>query len=181
MDYSGNVPVRHFLDIVVRDLGEEAVRGRVRRDLSDLKVAGYSGCQLSRPFDDVDDSEYPQMMDRLVGWLGAEAVPFPMSAKCCGGLTMTTHPETGQSLTGKILKVAKQQGADCVVTCCPLCQINLEGYQDKVAAAVEADCDIPVLYFTQLMGHAFGLEAKELALKDSLTPVETLLAEKVGI
>jgi heterodisulfide reductase subunit B len=103
-----------------------------------------------------------------------------MSAKCCGGLTMTTAPDTGQMLTGKILKVAKQRGANCVLTACPLCQINLEAYQEKVGEVVGADCHIPVLYFTQLMGSAFGLPSKELALGDSLTPVEDLLAEKVG-
>lgn len=180
LDYGGTVRVRHFIDIVVNDLGEEAVKSRVKRDLSGLKVACYSGCQLSRPFDDLDHAEYPQIMGRLVNWLGAETVDFPLGAKCCGGLSMTTHPETGQMLTGKILKVAKERGADCVATCCPLCQINLEAYQDQVQEAVQADCDIPVLYFTQLMGSAFGLGSKELALKDSLTPVETLLAEKVG-
>jgi len=181
MYYRGTVRVRHFLDIVVNDLGEEAIRAHVKRDLSGLKVACYSGCQLSRPFDDLDDPEYPEIMGRLVRWLGAQVVPFAMSAKCCGGLTMTTHPETGQVLTGKILKVAKDQGADCVATCCPLCQINLEAYQTKVGEAVGANCDIPVLYFTQLMGSAFGLGRKELALRDSLTPVEPLLAEKVGV
>jgi heterodisulfide reductase subunit B len=180
MDYEGTVRVRHFLDIVVNDLGEEAVRGHVVRDLSGLKVACYSGCQLSRPFEDLDDPEYPELMERLVGWLGAEVVPFPMSAKCCGGLAMTTHPETGQVLTGKILKAAKDRGAECVATCCPLCQINLEGYQAQVGAFMGADCEIPVLYFTQLMGTAFGLRPKELALKDSLTPVKDLLEEKVG-
>ena len=180
MDYQGTVRVRHFLDIVVNDLGEDAVKRHVKRDLSGLKVACYSGCQLSRPFDDLDDAEYPELMDRLVRWLGAEAVPFPMAAKCCGGLSMTTHPQTGQMLTGKILKVAKDAGADCVATACPLCQINLEGYQSKVGAEMGADCSIPVLYFTQLMGSALGLGSGELALKDCLTPVEDLLAEKVG-
>jgi len=179
MDYNGTVSVRHFLDIVVNDLGDGPVRGQVNQDLSDLKVACYSGCQLSRPFDDLDDPEYPRLMEELVGWLGAEVVSFPMAAKCCGGLAMTTDPETGRVLSGKILKVAKDRGADCVVTACPLCQINLEAYQSKVAIAVGANCDIPVLYFTQLMGSAFGLTPKALALKDSLTPVKVLLREKV--
>jgi heterodisulfide reductase subunit B len=93
---------------------------------------------------------------------------------------MTTPPETGRVLTGKILKVAKDRGADCVATACPLCQINLEAYQNKVGEALKADCHVPVLYFTQLMGSALGLGPKELALRDSLTPVEALLAEKVG-
>ena len=179
MDYQGTVRVRHFLDIVISDLGEETVKSCVKQDLSGLRVACYSGCQLSRPFDDVDNAEYPQIMDRLVGWLGAEAVPFPLSAKCCGGLTMTTHPETGQRLTGNILKVAKDRGADCVLTACPLCQINLEAYQDKVGEVVGADCHVPVLYFTQLMGSAFGLPSKELALADSLTEVQALIEKKV--
>jgi len=180
MDYGGTVRVRHFLDIVVNELGEEEIRARLKHPLGGLKVACYSGCQLSRPFDDTDHPEFPELMDRLAGWLGAEAVPFPMSAKCCGGMSMTTHPETGRVLTGKILAVAKQRGADCVATACPLCQVNLEAYQDQVSDAAGADCRIPVLYFTQLMGIAFGLGSKDLALGDSLTPVEALFAEKVG-
>jgi len=180
MDYGGSVRVRHFLDILVNDLGENAIRQQVKQNLSELKAACYCGCQLTRPFDDLDDPDYPVIMERLVGWLGAEVVPFPMNAKCCGGLAMTTNPEVGQTLTGKILKVAKRSGANCVVTACPLCQLNLEAYQDKVSEAVGADCNIPVLYFTQLMGSAFGLKPKELALRDSLTPVRTLLNEKVG-
>jgi len=180
MDYAGKVRVRHFLDIVVNDLGEEAVKRYVKRDLSGLKVACYSGCQLSRPFTDLDDPEFPELMDRLVGWLSAAPVPFPVSAKCCGGMAMTTHPETGLKLTGHILKVAKETGADCIVTACPLCQINLEAYQDKISEVMGVDCHIPVLYFTQLMGSALGLSSKELVLKDSLTPVEALLGEKVG-
>jgi len=179
MDYQGSVPVRHFLELLIHDVGEVAIRERVKSDLSQMKVACYSGCQLSRPFDDVDDPEYPRLMNRLVGWLGAEPVDFPLAAKCCGGMSMTVHPETGLELSGKILEVAKQRGADCIATACPLCQINLEAYQRKIGSARGTDCEIPVLYFTQLIGNAFGLEPSKLALKDSLTPVQTMLAEKV--
>ena len=179
MDYSGNVRVRHFLEILVNDIGEARIRSRVQRDMSGWKVACYCGCQLSRPFDDLDHPEYPRLMERLVEWLGAAVVPFPLAAKCCGGMAMTTHPETGQVLTGKILKLASQRGAGCVATACPLCQINLEAYQDKVGRAVGACCQIPVLYFTQLMGIAFGLPPVELALNDNLTSLEPLLGEKV--
>ncbi len=181
MDYDGSVKVRHFLDIVVNDLGEEAVKSRVERPLKGLKVACYSGCQFSRPFDDVDDAEFPELMDRLIGWLGAEVVPFPLAAKCCGGMAMTTRPETGIALSGQILKVARQRGADCIATACPLCQVNLEAYQGKISEALKVDCHLPVLYFTQLLGCALGLSGKQLALKDSLTPVVALLSEKVGV
>ncbi len=179
MSYEGTVRVRHFLDVVVNDLGETAIRQLVTRPLAGLKVAPYYGCQIGRPFGEIDDEEDPQMMDKLVGWLGAEAVPFPLKAKCCGGMMMTTHPEIGRQLTGKVLKNAKDGGADCVITACPLCQINLEAYQGKAGEAVNANCKIPVLYFTQLIGAAFGLSAKELALKTSFTPVNAMLKQEL--
>ncbi|HNT89188.1 MAG TPA: CoB--CoM heterodisulfide reductase iron-sulfur subunit B family protein [Candidatus Hydrogenedentes bacterium] len=175
MRYRGTVAVRHFLDVVVNDVGEETVRAQVTRPLPGLKVAAYHGCQFSRPFGERADPEFPDTMDRLVNWLGGETVPFALKAKCCGGLMMTTQPDVGRALTGKILKAAKEAGADCVITCCPLCQFNLEGFQRRVGAAVGCDCALPVLYFTQLMGHAFGLDARALALGDSLTPVAELL------
>jgi heterodisulfide reductase subunit B len=178
MDYQGGIRVRHFLEVVVNDLGEGAVRRLVSRPLSGLKVAAYSGCQLGRPFGDIDHPEFPVLMDKLLGWLGAETTSFALKAKCCGGLMMTTRPEIGRELTGKVLRNAKTSGADCLATACPLCQINLEAYQDDVSLAAGADCHLSVLYFTQLMGLAFGLDPKELALADNLTPWEPVLAEK---
>jgi heterodisulfide reductase subunit B2 len=175
MSYDGTTNVRHFLDVVVNDLGEQVVRDCVTRKLEGLKIAPYYGCQIGRPFGEIDDAENPQMMDHLIGWLGGEAVPFPLKSKCCGGLMMTTEEKIGQELTGKILKNAKDGGADCIITACPLCQMNLEGYQKKISKAMGTDCSIPVLYFTQLAGVAFGLKPKELALKDSLTPVRQLM------
>jgi heterodisulfide reductase subunit B2 len=180
MDYRGTVPVRHFLDIVVNVVGEKPIRERVKRPVSGLKVAPYYGCQISRPFGEIDDEEFPESLDRVIEWVGGESVPYSLKAKCCGGLMMTTQPEIGRDLTGKLLQTAKRQGADCIVTCCPLCQMNLEAYQDPISAAMGSDCSIPVLYFTQLMGQAFGLNEEELSLKDSLTPVEAVLAEKVA-
>jgi heterodisulfide reductase subunit B len=181
MSYEGTIGVRHFLDVVVNDLGEQSVRQCVSRKLEGLKAAPYYGCQIGRPFAEIDDPENPQMMDKLIGWLGGQAVDFPLKAKCCGGLMMTTQAPIGQELTGKILKNAKDGGADCIITACPLCQMNLEGYQQTVSKAMGTDCSIPILYFTQLMGVAFGLSPGDLALKDSLTPVEALFAEKVDI
>jgi heterodisulfide reductase subunit B len=180
MSYEGTIDVRHFLDVVVNDLGEQRIRDCVSRKLDGLKIAPYYGCQIGRPFGEIDDPEDPQMMDDLIGWLGGQAVEFPLKAKCCGGLMMTTQADIGQDLTGKILKNARDAGADCIITACPLCQMNLEGYQKTVSKTMGTDCSIPVLYFTQLMGVAFGLGSNDLALKDSLTPVEALLTEKVN-
>jgi len=177
MEYRGQARVRHLLDILVNDVGEEKVRQRVTRPLRDLRVAGYPGCQLMRPFGEIDDPEVPLLLDRLLGWLGAQVVPFPLRAKCCGGMMMTTRPEMGRQLAGKLLLNAKGAGANCMATACPLCQINLEAYQDAVSGAVGADCHLPALYFTQLMGLAFGLSAEDLAWADSLAPLDGLPLE----
>jgi len=179
MNYAGKVNVRHFLDVVVTDLGEEAVSPCVTRPLTGLKVAPYYGCQIGRPFAEIDDAEDPQMLNRLIGWIGAHAVDFSLKAKCCGGMMMTTRTDIGKDLTGKILRAAVDKGADCIITACPLCQMNLEGYQAAVGKAMGADLEIPILYFTQLMGVAFGLSSEALGLKDAFTPVETMFAEKV--
>lgn len=176
LDYRGSVTVRHFLDVVVRDVGAEAVMQHVVRPLEGLAVACYHGCQLSRPGGEIDDVEAPDSMDRLMHWLGARPTEFPLKAKCCGGMLMTTEPPLALEMTGKVLRSAKNSGADCVATACPLCQINLEGYQKRAGREIGTDVRIPVLYFTQLLGWALGLGQNELALRDSLTPAPALLA-----
>jgi heterodisulfide reductase subunit B len=178
MDYHGNVRVWHLLELLVNSLGREAIEQHVVQPLEGLKVACYYGCQLIRPFGEVDDPEFPRLLDLLMDWIGAKPVEFGMGAKCCGGILMTTQPELGLDLSGRILKQARRAGADCICTICPLCQMNLEAYQDKIAARMEEDCRIPILYFTQVLGKALGLGADELALEDALTPAETVLVGK---
>ena len=181
MSYGGTVAVRHFLDVIIRDLGEHHVRERIVHPLDGLKVASYYGCQIGRPFGEIDDEEDPQLMDTLVEWMGGERVNYPLKSRCCGGMMMTTQPELGKMMTGRILLNARKSGADCIITTCPLCQINLEAGQKAVSKAMGEDCRIPVLYFTQLLGVSLGLGPEALALKDCFTPVRDLLAEKVGI
>jgi heterodisulfide reductase subunit B len=176
MDYHGNVRVLHLLDLIVNGLGEDTIGRHVVRPLEGLKVACYYGCQLTRPFGEVDDSEFPSLLDRLMRWIGATPVDFGMGAKCCGGILMTTQPEIGLELSGKLLKQARKAGADCICTICPLCQMNLEAYQGKISSRRNEDCHLPVLYFTQILGAALGLSSAEIASKDALTPVETILS-----
>ena len=176
MVYQGNVKVRHLLDLIVNDLGEEAIERHLVRPLEGLKVACYYGCQLVRPYGEVDDPEFPVLLERLMGWIGATPVDFGMGTKCCGGMLMTTQPEIGVDLTGKVLKQACKAEADCICTICPLCQMNLEAYQSKISARFGEDCQLPVLYFTQVLGAALGLGGDDLALGDALTPVEMVLA-----
>jgi len=170
------VKVRHLLDLIVNDLGKEAIERHLVRPLEGLKVACYYGCQLVRPYGEVDDPEFPVLLERLMGWIGATPVDFGMGTKCCGGMLMTTQPDIGGDLTGKVLKQACKAEADCICTICPLCQMNLEAYQSKISARFGEDCQLPVLYFTQVLGAALGLGGDDLALGDALTPVEMVLA-----
>lgn len=164
LTYSGNTPVRHPLDIIVNDIGLETIKKKVKTPLKGLKVAPYYGCQMVRPYATFDDQYNPTSMDRLFQALGAEVVRFPLKTRCCGGSLTGTLPEPGLLCTYIILKEALKRGADVVATVCPLCQFNLDAYHDQIAAKWEP-ARIPTVYFTQLMGLAFGMDPVQLGLQ----------------
>jgi heterodisulfide reductase subunit B len=167
--YSGNTPVRHPLDILINDVGLEAIRQKVRRPLKGLKVATYYGCQLVRPYATFDDPYNPTTMDRLVEALGATVVRYPLKTKCCGGSLTGTVADVGIRMVHELICEARKRGADCLATVCPLCQFNLDGYHSAVKAQF-GDQMVPTVYFTQLMGLAFGLPEKQLGLKRAAVP-----------
>lgn len=168
--YSGGVKVRHLLDVLTNDVGLEAVKAKVTRELSGLKVAAYYGCQMSRPGAEFDDPEFPMTMDNLLTALGADPVEFPTKAKCCGGMLMTTSQDVALKMVRDILSDAVENGAQCIATACPLCQMNLEAYQGDVNRKFGTDFMIPVVYFTQLTGMAMGLNRQEIDLGRELVP-----------
>lgn len=178
--YDGRKPVRHIMDILINDIGLEAIAARVERPLDGLKVACYYGCQYSRPMGAFDSKESPTTMDELFAAMGADVLrDYPAKLKCCGGMMMLTTPEASQRLCHEILKAARDMGADVIVAACPLCEMNLEGYQGNINRALGTDYDIPVMYFTQLAGLALGADPKQLALDTqivSCAPVVSALA-----
>ena len=165
LHYHGRVDVRHPLDVFVNDYGLENITKHVKQPLKGLKVACYYGCQVVRPFKTFDHSHYPDTMDRLMKALGAEPVDWPLKTRCCGGSLTGTIQEAGLRLNRLLLKEAEKRDADVVVTCCPLCQHNLECYQERIDRKFQEQIDIPVAYFTQMMGVAFGLSEKELGMQ----------------
>ena len=173
LSYTGNTPVRHPLDVLVNDVGLDAIKKRVKVPLKGLKVAPYYGCQIVRPYSTFDDQVNPITMDRLLEALGATVVRYPLKTRCCGGSLTGTLPEPGLLCSYILLKEALKRGADVISTVCPLCQFNLDGYHDKIAAKWEP-VRIPVLYFTQLMGLAFGMSATQLGLQRSFVAMKPL-------
>lgn len=169
--YSGNLPVRHPLDVLVHDVGIEAIRQKVVRPLKGLKVACYYGCQTIRPYATFDDAVDPTTMDRLVEALGATPVAWPLKTKCCGGSLTGTIPEAGQRLVYILCKEALRRGASVIATVCPLCQFNLDAYHHDIAKRWE-NVEMPAVYMTQLMGLAFGLPANALGLQRGFVPFQ---------
>lgn len=176
LKYEGSVRVRHLAEVMLNDIGVEAISSKVKASLSGLKVAAYHGCQISRPFDDVDNAERPTMLNKLLAATEAEVVPFPLTAKCCGGMLMTTRRDVALELVYSVLSCARAKGADCVAVACPLCLVNLECYQEGIAARYNWDKPMPVVPFTQLLGIALDVPASELGLDQCVVDVEPLLA-----
>ena len=181
LQYTGSIKVRHLLEVIVNDIGENKVKARVKRKISGLKVAPYYGCQLTRPFGEIDDKEFPTILDTLLKWIGAQPVDFPLRAKCCGGLLMMTNEEVALNLNKSLLDCATQNGAECIVTICPLCHMNIETYQDDVNKMFGTNFKLPALYFTQLMGLTFGFSRKELGIDDEMIPSQPLLEKHLEV
>jgi len=165
--YTRPVEVRHPLDILVNDFGIDSLVAKAPFRFDGLRVAPYYGCQIVRPmgfFDDVDD---PQTMDRLLGALGCEVVPYPNKVRCCGGMLMTTFEDVALNLNNELIRSAEDNEAEVIATACPLCQMNLEAYQPRINERFHTRHQMPVVYFSQLIGLALGLDAATLGL-DSL-------------
>ena len=171
LEYNLKVNVRHPLDVLVNDIGIEAIKAKVMRSLKGIKIAQYYGCQIVRPDGVFDDKENPKTMDLLFETLGAENVDFSMKVRCCGGMLMTTFPDVALKLNKEILECATENGADCIITTCPLCQINLDGYQDKINKRYNTNFKIPILFFTQLLAFALGADRYETGFEHNLIEV----------
>ncbi len=175
LEYQGSLRVRHLVDVLVNDITPEFIADKVRNRLDGLRVAPYYGCQLVRPQYGLDDTEFPRTLDRLVECLGAEAVDFPLKARCCGGSLTLSEEGNVLGLMYKLLKSAAENGAQCLVTPCPLCQTNLDAYQSRVNASFKTDYKLPVLFITQLIGLALGIEAESLGMNTNIVSPRVVL------
>jgi len=177
MRYDGGVVTKHFLQAVVEDVGIEKIKSLVKRPLKDLRVAPYYGCQIARPYGIEDDADNPTMLDRLLTALGATPTYYPMKTVCCGGSLMGTREDVALRLCRNLLLCAQQDGAECIAVTCPLCQLNLDAYQSAINKAYGTKFNLPIVYFTQLMGIAFGMDSKKLGLTDCIVPATSLVAQ----
>lgn len=168
-----------FLQILVEQVGLDAISKAVVKPLSGVKVACYYGCLMSRPKDvmNFDDPENPMAIDNLMVALGAEVVPFSLKTECCGASFGISRRDITSNLVGRILETAKAFGADAVVTACPLCHMNLDLRQVQADRTAGTKFDLPVFYFTQLLGFALGLSGKDLILEKLVVSPQPFFAK----
>ena len=175
LEYHGNLRIRHLVDVLLNDVTPGVIASKVQRGLNGLKVAPYYGCQLVRPHYGSDDTEFPQSLDRLVKSLGAEAVPYPLKTRCCGGALIISEQSLALGLIRKLLDSAVKNGARCIVTPCPLCQTNLDAYQSRVNSKFKTGYNLPILFISQLIGLALGIDHISLGLNTNIvSPNEVL-------
>jgi heterodisulfide reductase subunit B len=173
LHYTGRVRVRHAFEVLVKDIGIDRVAAKVKYPLTGLRIASYYGCQIVRPYSHFDDPENPTSMDRLMEAAGAEPVDWPLKTRCCGGSLMGTMPDVGLRLNYIILREAQKHGAHMIVTACPLCQFNLECYQDKIAGKYGRGFKkIPIAFLTQPLGLAFGIDERRLGIRRLFMPIK---------
>ena len=175
--YNG-VKIRHLLDVLVNELGTDALAKKFIKPLKGIKAVPYYGCLLVRPSEvsKFDNPENPTSLDNLIKATGAESLPFTQKTKCCGGNLLMSKQDYAFILTKKLFDEAKTAGANCIVVVCPMCHMLLDGQQKMIEKAHNTVIDMPVLYFTQLIGLAMGLAEKELELDKNMVSTAKLIA-----
>lgn len=178
----GSLDIRHLLDVIVYDIGLDTVKSKVTRPLTGLRVAPYLGCMVPRPDYEKrwSDHEHPVELDQLLKALGAEVIDFPLKTHCCGGHMTQIGPDSAFELIRRLVSSADKYQADLMATVCPMCQMNVDAYQGEMNHHFGTSYRMPVIFFTQLMGLAFGMNAKELGFGMELVSAKNAL-EKIGV
>ena len=168
--------IKHMAEVLVEDVGYDAIKAKVKRPLEGIKIAGYVGCQTNRPFGIAGESfENPVYLDKLVETLGGDSIPtYEKKVQCCGGALAFSEPVKSQEMIKGIIEAAYDHGADMIVTPCPVCQMNVEVYQDQINATYGTKFKMPVVYYSTLMAVAFGRSAKDAALNGQVIPAKKL-------
>jgi succinate dehydrogenase / fumarate reductase cytochrome b subunit len=177
--YQGTTEVKHFLWVLIQDVGLEKLRHAVRRSLSGLRVAPFYGCYILRPSEDlgIDDPNNPTSLEKLITALGGERIDYSGRIKCCGFPLVLEEESMALAMSGNSTAEAKREGADCMVTPCPLCHMSLDIYQERAERQRGERLDMPIFHLPQLVGLALGLSERDLGLSHHLVPVQNALAK----
>ncbi len=174
--YDGGAKPKHLLEVIVKDLGFPKLAEHIKHNLK-IKAVPYYGCLLTRPENKFDSPENPKSLYNLISALGAEPVKYYYKTKCCGGPILITNEDLALELAKDLLVMAKESGADCMVVTCPMCHLQLDAKQKAVEAKYNIKIDVPIIYFTQLIGLAMSISPKELGLDKHLVPTDAFITK----
>jgi succinate dehydrogenase / fumarate reductase cytochrome b subunit len=180
LNYRGTTTIKHFLWILLEDVGEDALRKQITKPLTGLRAAPFYGCYIQRPTEALDFEEHPdrgKSLERIIEILGAKVVDFPGKTRCCGFPILTINKINSLSMVATHTQDAKSHGADIMVTPCPLCHLNLDGMQAQAASQHNTSINLPILHLPQLLGLAMGMDSKTLGLTRNLISPESALAK----
>jgi heterodisulfide reductase subunit B len=179
LEYNPDIKIWHTINLLHDHIGLEKVKKAVEKPLKNLKMASHVGCQIIRYSDlgRVDAAESPRKLDELIRALGAEAVDYAEKLDCCGSALMHSHPDSALSLSGCKLKALQALNVDGLIVSCPDCGLMFDARQKDTATIVGAKLNVPVLYYTQLLGLTLGIDEKKLGLHLNQSPIEDLLAK----
>lgn len=178
LKYQGGVAVRHYVRLLLEEVGEEAIKSQVKRPLDGLRLAPHYGCHFIKPSEVVgglDDPYHPASMARLIELCGAQAVDYRTMGSCCGGGLLGSDEELANALAGDKLAELAELAVDALVVICPFCNVMFEGQQRQIAKKLELAGKVPVVYLTQLLGLAMGLSPDELGFKLNRVKPKTIL------
>jgi heterodisulfide reductase subunit B len=180
-DCNDEAKIIHPLTIFAQEPFISKIPTLVKRNLSGLKVACYYGCLLTRPpkITEFDFAEYPMTMDNVLRATGISTVDWPYKTVCCGASLALSKPDIVVNLSHKVIQEAKWAGADAIAVACPMCHANLDTRQDDMEKKFDTHPQMPILYFTQLMGFSFGISPAELNVNKHLTDAAKIF-DKVG-
>lgn len=183
LTYHGTTTVKHFVWILLEDVGEETIRQSVKRPLTGLRAAPFYGCYLQRPSEALGFDEQPsraESLETVMTLLGAEVVDFPGKSRCCGFPLLTINQSNSMQMVANHTTEAKDHGADVMVTPCPLCHLNLDGLQSTAAGQTNRDIHLPIFHLPQFLGLAMGMTPKALGLDRNLVSTRAVL-EKLHV
>ena len=182
-EYPDDIEVLHMLDMITRTVGADGIAGKVVKNFNGIKVACYYGCLMTRPpkITGKKQFENPMEMESVLTAIGAETLDWNMKTFCCGAAFVLTNTDVALELIEKILADAKSVGAEMIAVGCPLCHGNLDTRQKQINKKFKTDYNIPIFYFTELLGLAMGIDAKELGINKHITDAENFLKERALI
>jgi heterodisulfide reductase subunit B len=176
-EFKGNKEVKHYLEVLMTDVGLDRLKKSISKDLSKLKVASFSGCHLLRPSAllKFDDPERPHIFDDLIGALGAESIWYRNKLKCCGGLLRGYADDVALAIAREKIVNTTKAGADCISTLCPFCFLTLDLGQMLIKSTFHEEYNMPVLHYSELLSLGLGIDPKELVLDFHKIRVDNVL------